>query len=237
MLNLTKAEIKEKTALVLTKRGVPNPPKSAVLSFFDTSGSFKDEWEDGIVSMLAERVLAVASRFDSDGKLAMYHFNNSVYDVGEFDFEKDDVKAYLKSNLLNKRGELWGGTEYADILQKVAEKVSVKKQGGVFGGLFGSKKTTKTLENAPEPTLVYIITDGDNSDYDLADDYFKKAENLNYYFMFINAETMSKRAKSYADNYNNVGYAFFPKLRTMSDEQILESLVTEEFLTWRKKYP
>lgn len=228
MLNLSKEEVKQKVGLVLEKRKMANPPKVAVKVFIDTSGSFRDEWEDGTVGLIAERVLAVANRFDDDGNLDIYHFNNEAHDCGSANFEKTNGVKYLKENILNKSSdELWNGTCFSPILNAVLPAKA--SSGGIFGSLFGKVKA----EKKNQPTLVYIITDGDNADDHTTDTKFEESVDSNTYFMFVNVQSMAKNAKNYADKYPHVGYVFIKDLRKASDDQVIEALITEEYTNWR----
>lgn len=231
MLNLSKSEIQNTVSLVLTKRNIPNPPKSAVKVFFDTSGSFQYAWNDGTVAMLADRVLAVANRFDDNGELDIFHFNSDVFEVGSAAFDSVDAAKWVNENILKaRRNELWRGTEFGPIIEAVRTAPPKKS---LLGGLFGRKAAPA----AAGPVLVYIVTDGDNMDAAAANSLFAQTENTNLYFMFINVDTLAESAKRYADRYNHVGYVFIPKLRDADDVALVEALVTDEFTTWRGRFP
>lgn len=261
MLKLTKSEAQAKVTLVLQKRNIAEPPKSAVKAFLDTSGSFQDEWDDGIIALLADRVLAVASRLDDDGILDMYHFNNNTYPLGTCDFSKiQDTDKHLKDMLRASNTPLWRGTEFSPIVtqiiadlyagdggSQVSNATPAPKKRGFFSSLFGGDEgevsARQTSTAVPDsyrnktPTLVYVLTDGDAQDKRNALTVFEKLLSQSVYVMFINVSAVSSAAKELADKYSNVGYVYFPKLSQIDDEELMNALLTDEFVQWRAKFP
>lgn len=261
MLKLTKQEVVQKTRLVLKKRGVDVPPVCAVKAVLDTSGSFKPDWDKGTVALLTMRVLAVANQFDDNGELEMYHFNDDIHQLETMSFaDVSDPQDWIRHNVLQSHQYLWHGTQYAPIVNEMMQDVvsvnSPKQRkadagGGLFGklrslcaGLVGQGEDPVTVAEfnpaAPlltAPTAVYIVTDGENYDQREVIRLLDHCESWPIYFMFVNANNMAENAKTLADRYSNVGYAFIPNLDTASDDEILEALISEEFLEWRSRYP
>lgn len=252
MLKLSKEEMNNKVSLVLTKRNVPQPPKSAVKAVFDTSGSFEDEWQDGTIALLADRVLAVASRLDDDGSLDLYHFNNQVYPLGACNFsEIADTDKHLKRLLADSKTPVWRGTEFAPIVDRIiadlhageqAQSSGAPKKRGFFSSLFGSAEPQEAAKvpsgyRNKKPTLVYVLTDGDAQDKRKALSAYGALAEQSVYVMFINVSQVSSAAREIAEMYDNVGYVYFPELKQLSDESLLDSLLTTEFVQWRSRFP
>lgn len=240
MLNLTKPEITEKVKLSLTKRGVPSPKACNVKAFLDVSGSFKDEWEDGIVAKLFSRVLGTASSFDDDGDVPLYLFHNSVMERGIVNFKNlPDSPSQFAQWLWKAAGSFqWGGTEFAPILRALLPTQQVVSSGG-FLGMFGKKQVVQAqsmVEAAADPMVVYILTDGDAADYSEARALAKQLEDKRIYVMFVNVSQMATCARRLSDEFDHVGHVYFPNLDRVSDEEIIGALMTEEFLRWRDKY-
>lgn len=241
MLKLTKTEISERVGLVLTKKSIPTPPPCNVVAFLDVSGSFEDEWKDGLVGQVFSRLMAVASRFDDDGNVPLYLFHNSVLPRGIVSFAEmpEDAGAAIKW-LWNKAGSFsWGGTQFAPIFEALLPTTKEVKTGGFLGGLFGGGKKTVAVEaavkQAADPCVVYVITDGDAQDYARARQLAMQMADKRTYIMFVNVSQMAECAVRLSDEFGHVGHIFLGDLNRVNDDQLIEALMTDEFVQWRKR--
>lgn len=132
-----------------------------VACMIDVSGSFQDEWQDGLVQKLMERALALGLTFDDNGEVDMFTFGAQAR------YEKSvNMAAYqtwATDWMRNNRFE--GVTRYAAALTAVNDYY-FGAPGTTGGGFF--KKLLGTAATAPVgpivPIFLMFITDGDNSD-------------------------------------------------------------------------
>lgn len=239
MLNLQKSEITQRVALCLTKKSIAVPAACNVVFFADISGSFEDEWRDGLVSSCGVRVLAVASRFDDDGDVPFFLFHDTVHQCGILNYNNVPEESTAHDAWFKRQAGSfkWGGTKFAPIFKALLPTEAVVKSGGFFG--FGSKSTTvkkdSAVAQAADPRVVYVLTDGDAYDYEEARQLAKKLESERTYVMFVNVSQLASCAVKLSKEFDHVGHVYFGDLSKVSDEQILEALMTDEFLAWRKK--
>ena len=149
------AKKKEAAGIVLTKRNIVSPPACEVGVAIDISGSMSHEYENGTVQEIVERILALAMRFDLDGKLDFWTFSSGKDYIGTV--SEDQAENYVKRKVLNNPlVSKWGGTDYAPVLKDIYDKYFGGGKG--FMSIFGRGKKTE------QPVIIFFITDGENSD-------------------------------------------------------------------------
>jgi stress response protein SCP2 len=121
-VSLTKIDLlKKKVDVVLEKKKL-NKVVAKVGLVLDISGSMIRLYRNGTVQKVVERILAIASRFDDDGKLDMWMYDHRfrrLPSVTEKDFED-----YINREILNKfsRKELFGRNHEAPVMKDVVSK-------------------------------------------------------------------------------------------------------------------
>lgn len=245
-------DLKKKVGIVLAKRKVPESIMLQVGVAFDITGSMKHLYNRGTVQTLAERLLAVALRFDDNGNLDAWSFctgSDELPGINEANYAK-----YVDKELINGNIDKWGGTNFAPVLEnidafyfggtKISRKETEVSAGGLMG-LFGKKKTV--VENVAEktagendgsmPVYLMFLTDGDNFDEQYTSRLLEQLKSKNVYIEFIGigTEATFKFCKKMADKYGNVGFAHIKDVTTISDDQLYETLLNEEFCEWIKK--
>lgn len=225
-INLEKK--KEAAGIVLAKRKIVTPPACEVGVAIDISGSMSSEYRDGVVQEIVERILALAMRFDQDGKLDFWTFSSGQDYIGTV--SEDQVEDYVRRKVLNNPlVSKWGGTEYGPVLKNIYDKYFGSGKG--FMSLFGKGKKTE------QPVIVFFVTDGENSDHSDFERLLKDFRTKNIYIQIIGVGGASLNyVKKIAEQEPNVGFDQIYDVRKLSDEEMIEKMITQEFADWIKKF-
>lgn len=229
-------ELKKQAAkIVLTKRNLVSPPNAEIAFAIDISGSMQDEYRDGLVQEIAERILALGMNFDTDKKIDVWTFNRSSSYVGSC--SEDKVDGFVKREILNNpKIDKWGGTSYTPVLKAI--------DSHYFGGIannvksfFGFGKKEAPASTAKAPVIVYFITDGSNDDKRDFEAIMKDFRSKNIYVQIV---CVGNDDFSYvnrvADAEPNVGFCQIKDVKRISDEGMMEMLVSNEFVDWIKTF-
>lgn len=237
-------DLGKKTAaagIVLAKRNLPNPPACEVGVALDISGSMRDEYQDNIVQDVAERIFALSMRFDKDQKLDVWTYDDREPSyIGSV--VVSNVEDYVKKNIVNNSSiNKWGGTDYAPVLKMIDTHyfggTTVKESSG-FLGMF-KKKTVETSGGASggAPVLLFFITDGENSDRREFESTMQGLRSKNIYVQIVGVGNANlSYVERVANAEPNVGFCQIRDVRALSDEQMMEKIVTTEFVDWIKKF-
>jgi hypothetical protein len=246
-------DLKKKVGIVLEKRKVSSNIMAQVGVAFDITGSMKGLYNTGVVQALAERLLAVALRFDDNGNLDAWSFcegSNELPGVTEKNYTN-----YVSESLVNNRSiEKWGGTNFSPVLNQIngfyfgstekrTKAVEVETKG--MFGFFKKKEVSYVSEvvtvdgqnDGKLPVYLMFVTDGDNFDATAANLVIESMKDKNIYLEFVGIGTDAKFdfCKRAADKYANVGFVHFKDIVKTSDETLYEELLNEEFCAWLKK--
>jgi len=162
-VNLDKIESQAPALLSLAKQATISIDKSGlngtvakVALVLDYSGSMGNEYKNGSMQRLAEKVLALATQLDDDGAIDFFVFDSSAAYLGEI-----SLGDYKGSVDRLTRGRRMGTTNYAEAFLKVRDHFgfgnTVEKKG-----LFGRTKTVPNPNSGPADAPVYalFLTDG-----------------------------------------------------------------------------
>lgn len=241
----------EAVGIVLAKRGVTKVPPVRVGVALDVSGSARGFYSNGgVMQQTLDRLLGVALKFDDNGEIDAWVFDNEVSSLPTF--AADDEGKYVQEHITsNSSLSLWGGTSYAPPLNAAMDfyfgshpvKQVTEAAKGFFGGLFGGKKAAPPAP-APvasgtkqDPAMLLFVTDGDNSDKEATRKVLREAaKNSPMYFQMIGVGPAHyfEFISEMADELPNVGFVNLSTL-SMTDEQLYEQLVSQEFCDWIKK--
>ena len=228
----------EKVTIVLEKRKLKAIPPVRVGLVVDTSGSARGLFQSGTMQETVDRLLAVAMKFDDNGELDMWHFNSAFASLKTA--VKDDYGSYVNGSIMSRR-DLWGGTVYSDVMQAVVDNyfpaVKAPVARGLLGGLFG-KKEAATTAAAELPAMCFFITDGQCGSNERATEaVLRAAQDKNVYWNMVGVGDARefKFLVKMADALPNVGFVNLNSL-SITDEQIYEELISEEFCEWVKKF-
>lgn len=252
-----------KTAKIsLEKQGFFEEGNFNVAFALDISGSMQDLYQKGVVQELTERLLALGMNLDSNKSIEMYLFGQKDYVVG--DVTQDNIGGYVRREVQDKF-RLEGGTNYAGVMNRIAKEYAPnfssesnqppagpppRTEGSFLSGLFGRKKAQETPvapvvekqathKEKTQGTIVFFITDGDNSDKAKTRTLIKELSKEGIFWQFVGIgrssfdflEELDEMSDRYIDNANFFKVA---DLKATSDEDLYNSLVSE-FPSWVKE--
>lgn len=223
-MSLTLNKATEQVVLTLNKRGITNIPKDINVSLLlDYSGSMSNQYSNGAVARVLQRLLSISNVIDDDGKLELVIFENSATHIGTLDVSQFDETNRIVQNI--RDNYRMGGTEFAPAIDKILEVLSAGSSvGKMFGGFFGKKPTVEGKQ------LLVMISDGDNSD----DKAFAKAvqtvESMpNVYLQCVAIGYDSSSLRKLADQSDSVGYSSISDF-SKTDEDLINSVINPELL-------
>ena len=201
--------------LCMTKKEL-GTVRARVAVVFDYSGSMKRLYKKGVVQDVMERLLPIGLKFDDNGELDMWLFDDDfkrLHSVTE-----DNFYDYINREVIRKGYDM-GGTNYAPVMKDIYNRY------------------TKD-EPLDYPSLVLFITDGDNCDKGQAEKMIRKASEKNIFWQFVGVgngnfdflEMLDEMEGRFIDNAN-----FFPikDIHNMSDADLYEKLLYE-YPSWEK---
>ena len=183
----------------------------------DYSGSMDHLYYDGTVQSVLERLLPVALKFDDNGELETWIFENKFNRLNDINI--DNYYGYIENeNILRKYG--MGGTNYAPVMRDVLKKYTVEDPADI-------------------PTLVLFITDGDNFDKKEATKAIKEASNYPIFWQFVGLgnrsysflESLDEMEGRFVDNAN---FFAVDDINKMSDDELYNKLLGE-YPDWIRK--
>lgn len=207
----------------VTASGITGTAKVALV--LDYSLSMKPLYQTGFVQKIAEKLLALGLRFDDDGDIEVFLFDDHAVYAGSL-----TMNDYIGGINRLTGPRRMGSTNYADAINTVT--------GHYTGGRrrFGLGKTN-TLK---EPVYVAFFTDGDPNSESAAEKALRDASDKGVFFQFIGLgdrtfeflerlDTLTGRA------LDNAGFfAVSPtemNSPTASDE-VLYGYMLQEFAQW-----
>lgn len=232
----------------LEKHAITKVPPIRVGLALDVSGSAQGLYTSGVMQETVNRLQAIALKFDDNGELDMWTFSDG-FDRIQTATAKD-YNDYVKHHILNNRSiSLWGGTEYAPVLEDMinfwfpgttTNSAPAPKKSGFLGGLFGKKDEPQPVAAtsvAVLPAMGILVTDGANSDRARTAQVLKAAANTDVYWQMVGVGNASyfKFIEEQADLLPNVGFVNLSTLN-ISDEDLYAQLIAEEFAGWVKKF-
>jgi stress response protein SCP2 len=133
----------KKAELSLRKVGL-EAHQAQVALCLDISGSMSALYSSGKVQRLAEKALALGTRFDDNGAIDIFLFGEHAHSAGEMSI--DNFNNFISGML--RRFPLEGGTNYGKVMQKIRQHY-----------LGSSQKRSQPLPRA-QPVYVMFVTDG-----------------------------------------------------------------------------
>jgi uncharacterized protein YegL len=169
-----------KTAKVSLEKANLGTHNARVALVLDISGSMDALYCSGKVQKLAERALAMAARFDDDGKIDVFLFGINCHFPGPMTLEnfRDFVKRGLSSYPLE------GGTNYAAAMKAVRKHY------------FPSASTSNVLKSAQSPVYVMFVTDGQPGDQAATRQQVVASSYEPIFWQFMGVGRMSNRFKA-----------------------------------------
>lgn len=252
-LNLDKSTAALK--LSLEKKGVIRPPVIDVAIAMDVSGSFEDEHMSGVTNDLMARLAPWGLAFDPDKKVDVFTFSrgagNSYY-VG--DMTAANYQGFVKTRIIQKVPGWGSGTDYSYVLADIFKSFGWMAQSddssgkrGILSRLFGAKpepvQAPPTAAAGRKRSVVFFVTDGENSDKTETQRVLARAERENYevYVMFLGISNQPGEfdfIEKLGEEFSNTGFLAIKNLKSfvaMDDDALNEALLVPELLTWLNK--
>jgi hypothetical protein len=217
----------EKVKFALSKRKINNIP-CQVKFVMDCSGSARWLYTNGTIQKVTSMIFPIAFTVDMDKLLDFFIFDSGCKQIDK-PVDASNFESYIETQVMKQAG--WGGTNYAPFVKAVIESSKPEPaKKGLFG--FGSKAAKPA-----DPVLAVAITDGANDDEYAAEQTFKEAADKNIYWMLVgvgnaNFSFLEKMAKKYP----NVGYLPLTDLSVVSDDDLYDGLINDEFAAWVQKF-
>ena len=167
-INLKKSVISlDKSLISLEKKSGINfdGHRAKVAVVMDYSGSMSSLYRSGAVQNVLTRLMPLALRFDDNGELDVWIFDNSYHRLESMNLS--NFESYVKEEIIGK-GYRMGCTSYAPVLQDVLRKYFVEDAA------------TSNI-----PTFVVFITDGSNDDRRATNEVIKESSYKNIFIQFV----------------------------------------------------
>ena len=194
LLSLTK-----KAAVSLEKKGLGEHTARVALCL-DISGSMSALYRSGKIQALAERVLALAMRFDDDGEIDCFLFGKHGHAPGPMSL--DNYATFVPETL--RKHPLEGATYYGKALKLLREHY--------FGS--SAPRSTPLLD---VPVYVMFLTDGETFDKDLTRQQIVSASFEPIFFQFMAIGRSSKSIDAPAQKRLFGGRSDFAFLEELDD--------------------
>lgn len=220
----------EAVQLVLTKRGINTAPTMRVFAAIDISGSMGYIFNSGAMQKAFDQVLGIAVKFDDNGELDVWAFDDRSYRAPSATAE--DYGKYIGESKGKGKFGHWpyGGTQYAPVLQDMVDfGFPNAKPKGIFG--FGAKKAPQG-----DPVMILFFTDGEPGDGNAAERIIKKCseERTNVYFNLVGiGSARFELLDRLAREYDNCGFTAFSGL-DRSDAEVYDDLINDELIAFIK---
>lgn len=212
--------------------------KSKVALALDFSGSMRNDYRNGSMQRLAEKVLALATQLDDDGAIDLFLFDTTAEYVGE-------VTLKNFRNIIDKltSGRRMGTTNYADLFRKLVAFYKLTPEAsdakGGFGGLF---KKSSSAGYAPrtspvnEPVLAIFLTDGAPDSKPQAVEELTKASYAPVFWQFLsigreNIPFLQKLDDLDGRYVDNADYKPVGNVDTLSDDELF-NMILDEYPAW-----
>lgn len=220
----------EKLDRFLLTKGLRTAPTMRVGLAADISGSMLDIIRSGGLQKAFNQLMAPAVKFDDNGELDVFKFDDRCEYVGTA--TPEDFENYVERNGIRARG----ATNYAPIVTETLKfffglnNVSPAKKSLL--GMFSKSAPAATANNSP--VLVLIVTDGECGDRAETERALVEAQKYNIYFHFVAVGRASFPTIKYlADKLPNVGDVYLRDFG-MSDDEVYEQIVSDELVGWIK---
>ena len=185
---------------------------SRVALVLDKSGSMRKLYKDGSVQKLLERLFPLALKFDDNGELDFWLFNDALIRMPSV--TTDNFYNYVDTEIMNGlAAKFWGQTLYSPVMEDVFNKY-VKE------------------EPSKIPSYVIFITDGNNSDKRKTKEVLSFASHHNIFWQYIGIGNEKFDFLKKLDDLNNrfidnANFFEINNLDSISDPQLYELLLNE----------
>lgn len=183
----------------------------------DYSGSMDRLYFDGTVQSVLERLLPIALKFDDNGELETWIFENGYNRLKDINI--NNYYNYIKNEQILKKYKM-GGTNYAPVMRDVLNKYTKE-------------------DPSNKPTLVLFLTDGDNFDKREATKVIKEASEYPIFWQFVgigesNYSFLEKLDEMEGRFIDNANFFAVDDINRISDDELYRKLLNE-YPEWIKE--
>lgn len=187
--------------------------RARVFVVVDRSGSMKPLYINGSVQKVLTRLLPLALKFDDNGELEVYVFNNRCTQLASMTLE--NYENYVQSEILRKNYGPSGGTSYSPVIK---ETTSIYNDG------------------SPYPAFGIFITDGENDDRSKTDGAIRESSKYKIFYQFVGIGYESFRYLQKLDDLDgrevdNTAFVKVADFDHLDDDQLFDKLL-EQYPQW-----
>lgn len=187
--------------------------KARVFVVVDKSGSMFTLFNNGSVQETLTRLLPLALRFDDNGELEMYLFNNSYKQLPPMTI--NNYENYVQKEILEKGNGPTGGTSYAPVIRKTIDDYNDKSLYPAFG---------------------IFITDGENCDARETDAAIKKSSKYKIFYQFIGIgnerfDYLQRLDDLPGRKVDNTAFVKVESFKSLNDDELYAKLL-EQYPQW-----
>jgi hypothetical protein len=191
--------------------------KARVGIVLDISGSMRDLYAAGVVQEVVERILAVAAKFDDNGSLDVWVYDNEFSRLPSV--TEQDFGNYVRTHILKNRSiHKFGRNNEPPVMEDVIRKY--------------------TKEEKKETTPVFIIFINDGGVLKLTKKVIMKAAVQPIFWQFVGIGNSDFEVLEGLDNMtgrvvDNADFVHLDRIERVSDEELYDQLLNE-FPQWLK---
>lgn len=190
--------------------------KAKVAVVMDYSGSMSRLYRNGEVQRTLNRLMPLALRFDDNGELDVWIFDDKYHRLESMDL--NNFESYVEEEIIRK-GYRMGCTSYAPVLEDVIRKYFVEDAA-----------------TSHIPTFVVFITDGSNDDKRATNEIIKESSYKNIFIQFVGIgnerfEYLERLDDLTGRPVDNTGFIKVQDMARVEDEQLFDMLL-DQYPDW-----
>lgn len=187
--------------------------RARVFVVIDRSGSMTRLYRNGAVQDVLTRLLPLALRFDDNGELEVYVFNNKCTQISSMNL--NNFEDFVNTEIMSNGYGPTGGTSYSPVIKKTIAN---------YG------------DDSSFPAFGIFITDGENDDARATDTAIRESSRSKIFYQFVGIGNENFTYLQKLDDLDNraVDNTAFIKVEDFSrldDEQLYERLL-EQYPQW-----
>ena len=207
----------------------------------DFSGSMASLFKSGNVQRAISRLLPLALRFDDNGELDAWIFEDGYNRLESMNI--DNFEKYVNNEILAK-GYKFGSTRYAPVIRDnlnfYFSKPEEKRESKFLSKIFGSKEKDNkpSLTKDDLPVFIIFITDGENFDKMATDDIIRESSKENIFIQFVgigqeNFKYLQKLDSLDGRECDNTAFIKVDDFDSLSDDELYSKML-EQYVEWIK---
>lgn len=187
--------------------------RARVFVVIDRSGSMRTLYRSGAVQEVLTRLLPLALKFDDNGELEVYIFNNHYTKMPSMNL--DNYENYVEEEILMNGFGPYGGTSYSPVIDRTISDYN---------------------DGSPYPAFGIFITDGENDDTFSTDAAIRKSSRFKIFYQFVGIGNEKFRYLQKLDDLDgrtvdNTAFIKVDDFSRLDDEQLYNKLL-EQYPQW-----